>query len=112
MRPCGVVDLGSNTIRLLVGRADDGCVEPVLTRRFRVGLGRDERADHGGRARGRAALPARTEGADLRVLVTAPGPQAANADELFAAVRRAAVSGRRRTRSSGRARRSPRSSQG
>jgi exopolyphosphatase/pppGpp-phosphohydrolase len=40
MRPCGVVDLGSNTIRPARRRADDGCVAPVLTRRFRVGLGR------------------------------------------------------------------------
>lgn len=99
MRPCGVVDLGSNTIRLLVGRADDGCVEPVLTRRFRVGLGRDieesgaipsARITEAALAVGQLCQLGRKEGADLRVLVTAPGRQAANADELLAAVRKAA----------------------
>jgi exopolyphosphatase/guanosine-5'-triphosphate,3'-diphosphate pyrophosphatase len=96
MRPSGVVDVGSNTIRLLVARADDGCVDPLLTRKFRIGLGRDieetgaipaARIAEAADAVDQLCRLGRKEGADVRVLVTAPGRQAANADELLAAVR-------------------------
>jgi len=97
MRPGGVVDVGSNTIRLLVARVDDGCVDPVLTRKFRVGLGRDIE-ETGAIPAARIAEAADAvaqlcrlgcgEGADVRVLVTAPGRQAENADELLDAVRK------------------------
>ena len=98
MRPSGVVDVGSNTIRLLVARIDDGCVEPVLTRKFRVGLGRDieetgaipdGRIDEAADAVAQLFRLGRAEGAGVRVLVTAPGRQAGNATDLLAALRKA-----------------------
>jgi exopolyphosphatase/guanosine-5'-triphosphate,3'-diphosphate pyrophosphatase len=97
MRPSGVVDVGSNTIRLLVARVDGACLDPVLTRKFRIGLGRDieetgaipaARIAEAADAVDQLCRLGRAEGADVRVLVTAPGRQAANADELVAAVRK------------------------
>jgi len=86
--PVGVVDVGSNTVRLLVSHDD----RSVLTRRAMLRLGAEVER-HG--AIGEAKLAevsetvrsfvaaARSIGVDeIQVLVTSPGRQAANADEL------------------------------
>lgn len=94
--PVGVVDVGSNTVRLLV--ADEG--RQVLTVREAVGLGADVE-NHGSispvkleeTATVVAALvhTAREAGTThLDVLITSPGRQAANGDELLDTVERAA----------------------
>lgn len=95
-----VVDVGSNTIRLLVGRRRRGRVEEVCSEKVRIGLGEDvERLGAISKARlraaakavGKLAAAARGEGAqELDVLVTSPGRQAENADELVTAIERAA----------------------
>lgn len=102
----GVIDVGSNTVRLLVAREDRGILVPVSTQRVRVGLG--EEIEQAGRlsevkvaaaakAVRKLAARARAVGADrLEVVVTAPGRQAANAAELVAALERAARSPVRR----------------
>ena len=97
----GVIDVGSNTTRLLVASADAGRSRPArdaegapLARRgdraARRRLRRPRRGRReGGRARWRAR--ARRERVDsLDVFLTAPGRQAGNAAELVAALSRAA----------------------
>lgn len=89
-----VIDVGSNTIRLLVARPRGDELDRVLTEGVRVGLGEDiEQEGRIGRARLRAAAGAvrrlsrlaRKEGAtSIDVLVTSPGRQAENADDLLA----------------------------
>jgi exopolyphosphatase/pppGpp-phosphohydrolase len=96
----GVVDVGSNTIRLLVAQVEGGVVVPVAKERVRLSLGEEiERA--GGvsdtsiataaKAVRRFCSIARRHGVEsLDVFLTAPGRQSANAQELVAALRRAA----------------------
>jgi exopolyphosphatase / guanosine-5'-triphosphate,3'-diphosphate pyrophosphatase len=95
----GIVDVGANTLRLLVATCDErGRVEPIGEDRRQLGLG-EELERSGGRI-GRDKLEAvgiaasahvrraRKLGAGrILVLVTSPGRQAANADELLAALR-------------------------
>ena len=98
-RPVGVIDVGSNTMRLLVAKAGAGSVEPVAEARAFLGLGAEiVRTGAVGAAKlTEAALAARGFAATARelgatateVLVTAPGRQAADADELVAALYRA-----------------------
>jgi exopolyphosphatase/guanosine-5'-triphosphate,3'-diphosphate pyrophosphatase len=90
--PYGVVDVGSNTVRLLV--AAHG--KPVLSLRATLGLGACversgeitesklvETADHVSRF----VAAAREAGAqDVEVLITSPGRQAANGQELLEAI--------------------------
>ncbi len=90
--PYGVVDVGSNTVRLLV--AAHG--KPVLSLRATLGLGAcversgvitesklAETADHVARF----VAAAREAGAvDVEVLITSPGRQAANGPELLDAI--------------------------
>jgi exopolyphosphatase / guanosine-5'-triphosphate,3'-diphosphate pyrophosphatase len=95
-----VVDVGSNTVRLVVAIADDAGVSATHTERVRLGLGRDlERHGRISRAKvaataevvGKLCARARAQGAhSLDVVVTAPGRQAENGAELAAAVQRAA----------------------
>lgn len=90
--PFGVVDVGSNTVRLLV--ADGG--KPVLSLRETVGLGacvERDRAISPAKLAETAAHVARFVAAaneagarDVEVLITSPGRQAANGDELLAAI--------------------------
>jgi exopolyphosphatase/guanosine-5'-triphosphate,3'-diphosphate pyrophosphatase len=96
----GIIDVGSNTVRLLVAREDRGLLVPVCTQRVRVGLG--EEIEREGRlsevklaaaakAVRKLSARARVVGADrVDVIVTAPGRQAANAGELVAVLERAA----------------------
>jgi exopolyphosphatase / guanosine-5'-triphosphate,3'-diphosphate pyrophosphatase len=97
----GVLDVGSNTIRLLVADVQGGSVVPVETGRVRLSLG-EEIERHGVvsatsiRAAAKAvrkfrALAARHGVDEVDVFLTAPGRQAANADELVAALRGARV---------------------
>ena len=92
----GVVDVGSNTVRLLV--ADDG--QQLLTVREAVGLGADveshgrispRKLEETAAVVGALANTAREAGTtQLAVLITSPGRQASNGDELLDAVQRAA----------------------
>lgn len=96
----GVIDVGSNTTRLLVARAAPDGLDPLETRKLRLSLG-EEIERHGvvsdvhvaaaAKAVGEMARTARRERVDsLDVFLTAPGRQAANAPELVAALTRAA----------------------
>jgi exopolyphosphatase/guanosine-5'-triphosphate,3'-diphosphate pyrophosphatase len=94
----GIVDVGANTLRLLVATCDRrGQIEPIREDRRQLGLGEElERSGVIGKETLEAAgviarahvRRARKLGADrIAVLVTSPGRQAANADELVAALR-------------------------
>lgn len=95
-----VVDVGSNTIRLLVGKRKRGRVEELCTDKVRLGLGEDvelrgaiseTRLRAAAKAVKKFAAAAREEGAEeVDVVVTAPGRQAANAERLVAVLERAA----------------------
>src|SRR4051794_12039714 len=96
----GVVDIGSNTIRLLVADVEAGTVVPLENERVRLALGEEIESRGHLSETGLAAAAksvrdlcaaARNSGVEsLDVFVTAPGRQSANADELVAALRRAA----------------------
>jgi exopolyphosphatase/guanosine-5'-triphosphate,3'-diphosphate pyrophosphatase len=96
----GVIDVGSNTIRLLVASAGPGVVVPLDQQKVRLGLGEEiERfgavsAVHiaaAAKAVGKMASAARRERVEsLDVFLTAPGRQTANAAELLTALSRAA----------------------
>jgi exopolyphosphatase/guanosine-5'-triphosphate,3'-diphosphate pyrophosphatase len=96
----GVVDVGSNTIRLLVARADGGVIEPVDKERVRLPLGEeiertgtvsDTSIAAAAKAVGKFVSVAREHGVEsLDVFLTAPGRQSANAGRLVAALERAA----------------------
>jgi exopolyphosphatase/guanosine-5'-triphosphate,3'-diphosphate pyrophosphatase len=92
----GVVDVGSNTVRLLVASVRDGEIEPLREERTAVGLARDiEATGKIGEAKLRRARDLVVRyGADaaelgvsrLEVLVTAPGRQADNAEALISTI--------------------------
>lgn len=96
-----VIDVGSSTVRLLVADPTESSVAAVREEREHLFLGEEvERAGRLGSARirrvarvaDRYARLARADGAaELDVIVTAPGRQAANAGELLGAL--AAVTG-------------------
>jgi exopolyphosphatase / guanosine-5'-triphosphate,3'-diphosphate pyrophosphatase len=96
----GVIDVGSNTTRLLVASADGDGVEPLEKEKVRLSLGEEiERygavsdvhlAAAAKAVRDFAAIARRKRVASLDVFLTAPGRQADNADELVAALSRAA----------------------
>lgn len=87
-----IIDVGSNSIRLLVARVDGGRVEQLHRERVYVRLGDDafRRGRIGSRklketrsVAGKYARAARKAGAErLETIVTAPGRQAENHDEL------------------------------
>jgi exopolyphosphatase/guanosine-5'-triphosphate,3'-diphosphate pyrophosphatase len=96
----GVIDVGSNTTRLLVASAGPKGLDPVETQKLRLSLG-EEIERHGvvsdvhvaaaAKAVAEMARAARRERVDsLDVFLTAPGRQAGNASELVAALTRAA----------------------
>jgi exopolyphosphatase/guanosine-5'-triphosphate,3'-diphosphate pyrophosphatase len=94
----GIVDVGSNTVRLLVAGVDDGCVEELGRERHYLRLGDDVHA--AGRIRTKKlqetadvarklVRTARKSGAErIETIVTAPGRQAANGDELVRLLRK------------------------
>jgi exopolyphosphatase / guanosine-5'-triphosphate,3'-diphosphate pyrophosphatase len=95
----GVIDVGSNTTRLLVANADRDGVVPIDGEKLRLPLGEEiERfgavsAVHLAAAakavHGMAVAARRRRVASLDVFLTAPGRQAGNAAELVAALSRA-----------------------
>jgi exopolyphosphatase/guanosine-5'-triphosphate,3'-diphosphate pyrophosphatase len=98
--PVGVLDVGSNTTRLLVARVEHGEIVAVDKEKVRLPLGEEiERfgavsevhvaaAAKAVRKLAKRARSHRVESLD--VFLTAPGRQSANADELVAALTRAA----------------------
>jgi exopolyphosphatase / guanosine-5'-triphosphate,3'-diphosphate pyrophosphatase len=100
MMRVGIIDVGSNTVRLLVSSCAGNRLVPVLERRAFLGLG-EEVESYGWisdiKLRETAwcvreqAAEARAHGAHhVEVVVTAPGRQSANASELVAALAGAA----------------------
>ena len=96
----GVIDVGSNTTRLLVASAVPEGLDPLETQKVRLSLG-EEIERHGAvsavhvaaaakAVRGMAAAARRKRVASLEVFLTAPGRQAANSDKLVGALSRAA----------------------
>jgi exopolyphosphatase/guanosine-5'-triphosphate,3'-diphosphate pyrophosphatase len=95
----GIVDVGANTVRLLVAARGPRGIDVVREERVQIGLG--EEIERGGsigekklreaaEAAERRVSRARKEGCELiRVLVTSPGRQSSNGDELTQALRRA-----------------------
>jgi exopolyphosphatase/guanosine-5'-triphosphate,3'-diphosphate pyrophosphatase len=96
----GVIDVGSNTTRLLVASAGPNSLVPLETQKLRLSLGEEiERegavstvhvAAAAKAVRGMAAAARRKRVASLDVFLTAPGRQATNSAELGAALSRAA----------------------
>lgn len=92
----GVLDVGANTLRLLVAAGGPGALVSVREERVQLGLGEEieasgsipaaklaEVAEAARREIGRA----RRDGCDrIEILVTSPGRQAENAEELVAAL--------------------------
>jgi exopolyphosphatase / guanosine-5'-triphosphate,3'-diphosphate pyrophosphatase len=97
----GVIDVGSNSVRLLLATVRGGGLVPLAEERVRLGLGEDVE-QHGGVSRAKLAKAARAvreyarlsraHGVErLEVIVTAPGRQSANASELVRALAAAAA---------------------
>jgi exopolyphosphatase/guanosine-5'-triphosphate,3'-diphosphate pyrophosphatase len=96
----GVLDVGSNTIRLLVASVDNGVIIPIEKERFRLPLG--DEIERTGRVsatsiaaaskavRKLCGLARRNTLESLDIFLTAPGRQSANGDELVASLGRAA----------------------
>jgi exopolyphosphatase/guanosine-5'-triphosphate,3'-diphosphate pyrophosphatase len=94
-----VIDVGSYTVRLLVCRSDQGALEPIREARAALALGAEIERDGSisapklaettrqVRSYVRAARKLGVEA--IEVIVTAPGRQGANPDELVAGLRRA-----------------------
>jgi exopolyphosphatase/guanosine-5'-triphosphate,3'-diphosphate pyrophosphatase len=99
-RKLAVVDVGSNTVRLVVARARDSRLEPTHSEKVRLGLGREveeegalseEAIAETATAVCELVATARGKGAEhVEILVTAPGRQAENGDQLAAAIEAAA----------------------
>src|SRR3954470_13687086 len=98
--PAAIVDVGSNTVRLLVARCSESTVMPTYTDGEKLNLGREIEACGRLSEKSIAATAevvrrlcadARSHGADsIEVIVTAPGRQAENGAELVEATERAA----------------------
>jgi len=96
----GVIDVGSNTTRLLVAGGEPEGLDPLETQKVRLSLG-EEIERHGAvsavhvaaaakAVRGMAGAARRRRVASLDVFLTAPGRQATNSAKLVAALSRAA----------------------
>jgi len=95
----GVVDVGSNTIRLLLAQVDGRDLVPIEKERVRLSLGAeiertgtvsDVSVATAAKAVGKLCALARSGGAEmLDVFLTAPGRQSSNADALVDALTRA-----------------------
>jgi exopolyphosphatase / guanosine-5'-triphosphate,3'-diphosphate pyrophosphatase len=94
----GIVDVGSNTVRLLVARVSGGAVEELGRERHYVRLGDDVHAfgrirakklEEAAEVARKLVRVARKSGAErIETIVTAPGRQAANGDELARLLRK------------------------
>jgi exopolyphosphatase / guanosine-5'-triphosphate,3'-diphosphate pyrophosphatase len=94
----GVIDVGANTLRLLVAARGPTGLEIVHRERVQLGLGesiertgvlpRDRLAAARRAAQQQAASARRLDCARLEIVVTSPGRQAANANELVEALMR------------------------
>ena len=92
----GVIDVGSNTVRLLVAAVENGALKSIREERTALGLARDIEATGGigepklrraGELARRYAGHATEAGASfVEVLVTAPGRQSENGAELVASI--------------------------
>lgn len=90
------IDVGSNTVRLLVATVEDGSLRPVQEERTAVGLAREiertgripgEKIARAAQVAGRYARDAAKLGAvRIEVLVTAPARQSRNGSELVGAI--------------------------
>jgi exopolyphosphatase/guanosine-5'-triphosphate,3'-diphosphate pyrophosphatase len=88
----GVIDVGSNSVRVLIATLQGGTLVPLSEERVRLSLGDDierfgrisrEKLRKTARAAHKHALLARERGVErLDVVVTAPGRQSMNAQEL------------------------------
>ncbi len=97
----GVVDVGSNTIRLLLAQVEGREIVPLAKERVRLALGAeieqrgavsDVSIATAAKAVRKLCTVARSGGAEtLDVFLTAPGRQSGNADELVDALTRAAA---------------------
>ncbi len=91
-----IVDVGSNTVRLLVADRTRSGLEPILQERDFLGLGEEVEATGrlgepalrrtAERARAQARVARELDCDAIEVVVTAPGRQAANGAELVAAL--------------------------
>lgn len=98
--PVGVLDVGSNTTRLLVAAVEQGTVRPVDKAKVRLSLGEeierygsvsDVHVAAAAKAVRKFTKIAREHGVEsLDVFLTAPGRQSANSAEIVAALTRAA----------------------
>lgn len=94
----GVIDVGANTLRLLVAAGGANGLDIVHRERVHLGLGesierfgeipQDRLAAARRAARQQAASAKRLDCARLEIIVTSPGRQAANAEQLVAALSR------------------------
>jgi exopolyphosphatase/guanosine-5'-triphosphate,3'-diphosphate pyrophosphatase len=96
----GVIDVGSNTMRLLIAAPRPHGVEPLLEDRAQVGLAAaierfgwipgEKLEEAAAVARGFAQTARSLDCSTLEMVVTAPGRQAVNAEDLLVALQRAA----------------------
>ena len=94
----GVIDVGANTMRLLVAARAGSGLTTVHRERIQLGLGefieqggaipRDRLQATGRAARDQAASARRLGCSRIEIVVTSPGRQAENADELIASLER------------------------
>ena len=94
-----VLDFGSNTARLLVAEVRKGRIIPLREERYYLGLGAEilhngsvgaaKLEETAGVARMFSKLARKCEADEIDVIVTAPGRQAGNPEELLATVARA-----------------------
>src|SRR5262245_55829050 len=98
-RPRAVIDVGTNSIKLLVGRVEDGVVFPIEERSDQTRLGAGFYEHHQLQAipiartatavAKFAAMAGDLEAESVRVIATSAARDARNADELIGAIRRA-----------------------
>ena len=99
MMDVGVIDVGSHTVRLLLARRDDGRIQPLRQEKAALGLGAEverlgrlseEKITEAASLVGSFARIARKAGAaHVETMVTAPGRQSSNGEDLVRALHEA-----------------------